>query len=187
MRIDDLKGQKIGICVSGGLDSKSVTARLIEAGLDVVGFTADLAQPDETDIEDIPRRMAPTGAEIAGEATIVNRGMVGTEVLIEYVRLGSPVNTPLGSQTIFLGPGRSYDFSQSFPVLEGKQTFEVQLTAVGHTDEMVTRLAKKGYTVKFRPESQGKIRAEITPDSTVVASGVGTTPQEALTRAYSQV
>ena len=63
MRIGDLEGQKIGICVSGGLDSKSVTARLIEAGLDVVGFTADLAQPDEVDIEDIPRRMAPTGAE----------------------------------------------------------------------------------------------------------------------------
>ena len=63
MRIGDLAGEKIGICVSGGLDSKSVTARLIEAGLDVVGFTADLAQPDEDDIEDIPRRMAPTGAE----------------------------------------------------------------------------------------------------------------------------
>jgi argininosuccinate synthase len=63
MRIGDLKGEKIGICVSGGLDSKSVTARLIEAGLDVVGFTADLAQPDEVDIEDIPRRMAPAGAE----------------------------------------------------------------------------------------------------------------------------
>ena len=63
MRIGDLKGEKVGICVSGGLDSKSVTARLIEAGLDVVGFTADLAQPDEDDIEDIPRRMAPAGAE----------------------------------------------------------------------------------------------------------------------------
>ncbi len=63
MRISDLKGEKIGICVSGGLDSKTVTARLIEAGLDVVGFTADLAQPDEDDIEDIPRRMAPAGAE----------------------------------------------------------------------------------------------------------------------------
>jgi argininosuccinate synthase len=63
MRIGDLKGQKIGICVSGGLDSKSVTARLIEAGLDVVGFTADLAQPDETDIQDVAKRMAPTGAE----------------------------------------------------------------------------------------------------------------------------
>lgn len=63
MKIGDLAGQKIGICVSGGLDSKSVTSRLIEAGLDVVGFTADLAQPDEEDIEDIPRRMAPTGSE----------------------------------------------------------------------------------------------------------------------------
>jgi argininosuccinate synthase len=63
MRIGDLKGRKIGICVSGGLDSKSVTARLIEAGLDVVGFTADLAQPDETDIQDVAKRMAPTGAE----------------------------------------------------------------------------------------------------------------------------
>lgn len=63
MRIGDLQGERIGICVSGGLDSKSVTARLVEAGLDVVGFTADLAQPDEDDIEDIPRRMAPTGAE----------------------------------------------------------------------------------------------------------------------------
>lgn len=62
MRISDLKGEKIGICVSGGLDSKSVTARLIEAGLDVVGFTADLAQPDEEDINDIPVRMAPAGA-----------------------------------------------------------------------------------------------------------------------------
>ena len=63
MRIGDLEGEKIGICVSGGLDSKSVTSRLIEAGLDVVGFTADLAQPDESDIQDIPRRMAPTGSE----------------------------------------------------------------------------------------------------------------------------
>jgi argininosuccinate synthase len=63
MRIGDLEGEKIGICVSGGLDSKSVTARLVEAGLDVVGYTADLAQPDEDDIEDIPRRRAPTGAE----------------------------------------------------------------------------------------------------------------------------
>ena len=63
MRIGDLEGEKIGICVSGGLDSKSVTARLIEADLDVVGFTADLAQPDESDIQDVARRMAPAGAE----------------------------------------------------------------------------------------------------------------------------
>jgi argininosuccinate synthase len=62
MRIGDLKGQKVGICASGGLDSKSVTTRLKEEGLDVVAFIADLAQPDEEDVYDIPRRMAPTGA-----------------------------------------------------------------------------------------------------------------------------
>lgn len=63
MRLEDLKDEKIGICVSGGLDSKTVTARLREAGLDVVCFSADLAQPDEEDIHAIVERMAPTGAE----------------------------------------------------------------------------------------------------------------------------
>ena len=63
MRIHELDNQKIGICVSGGLDSKTVTTRLLEAGLDVQCFSADLAQPDEENIEDIIVKMAPTGAE----------------------------------------------------------------------------------------------------------------------------
>lgn len=62
MRIEQLKGKRIGICVSGGLDSKTVTTRLIKEGLDVQCFTADLAQPDEKDVADIRHRMAPTGA-----------------------------------------------------------------------------------------------------------------------------
>ncbi len=63
MRLTDLQGKKLGICVSGGLDSKTVTLRLKEAGCDVVCFTADLGQPDEKNIEDIRDKMAPTGAE----------------------------------------------------------------------------------------------------------------------------
>ncbi len=63
MRLEDLTEKKIGICVSGGLDSRTVTTRLREAGLDVVCFSADLAQPDEDDIQAIVERMAPTGAE----------------------------------------------------------------------------------------------------------------------------
>ena len=63
MRLTDLQGKKLGICVSGGLDSKTVTLRLKEAGCDVVCFTADLGQPDEENIEDIREKMAPTGAE----------------------------------------------------------------------------------------------------------------------------
>jgi len=63
VKLQDLKGEKLGICVSGGLDSKTVASRLIEDGLDVLCFTADLAQPDESDINDVERRMATTGAK----------------------------------------------------------------------------------------------------------------------------
>ncbi len=63
MQLRDLTGRKIGICVSGGLDSKAVTTRLLQEGLDVLCFTADLAQPDESDVNDIAKRMQATGAE----------------------------------------------------------------------------------------------------------------------------
>jgi len=48
--------------VSGGLDSKTVTRKLVDLGIDVTCFTADLAQPDEHDIRDVAKRMAPCGA-----------------------------------------------------------------------------------------------------------------------------
>ena len=63
MRIEELKGHKVGICVSGGLDSKTVATRLKKAGADVLCFTANLAQPDEKDVNDIKQKMAPTGVE----------------------------------------------------------------------------------------------------------------------------
>ena len=63
MRLIDLKNERLGICVSGGLDSKTVAKRLKEAGADVLCFTADLGQPDETDINNIREKMAPCGVE----------------------------------------------------------------------------------------------------------------------------
>lgn len=63
MRLEQLRGERVGICVSGGLDSKTVTTRLREAGVDVLCFTADLAQPDEEDISGVVEKMKPTGAE----------------------------------------------------------------------------------------------------------------------------
>ncbi len=62
MRLADLKGEKVGICVSGGLDSRTVTKALLEEGIDVVCFTADLAQPDEADIGGVVDKMSPCGA-----------------------------------------------------------------------------------------------------------------------------
>jgi argininosuccinate synthase len=63
MKLEDLKGEKLGICVSGGLDSKTVAKRLVEAGCEVVCFTADLAQPDEEDISGVQEKMAPCGVD----------------------------------------------------------------------------------------------------------------------------
>jgi argininosuccinate synthase len=61
MKLQDLKNERVGICVSGGLDSRTVTRRLLDEGFDVIGFTADLGQPDEKDINDVDVRMAETG------------------------------------------------------------------------------------------------------------------------------
>ncbi len=63
MLLKDLEGKKVGMCVSGGLDSKTVTKLFKEKGIDVVCFTADLAQPDETDINGVIDKMAPCGAK----------------------------------------------------------------------------------------------------------------------------
>ena len=63
MRIQDLNGEKVGICVSGGLDSRTITKKLTEMGIKVLCFTADLGQPDEADIRQIRGRMAACGAD----------------------------------------------------------------------------------------------------------------------------
>lgn len=63
LSILDLKKEKVGACVSGGLDSRTIAKRFVEAGVPVVAFAADLGQPDEADIDDIRKRMAPCGVD----------------------------------------------------------------------------------------------------------------------------
>jgi argininosuccinate synthase len=58
----DLKGQTVAFAASGGLDSCTVTKWLTENGVKVVCFTADIAQPDETDFSTIEKRMRASGA-----------------------------------------------------------------------------------------------------------------------------
>lgn len=62
MNVKDLKGQTIAFAASGGLDSCTITHWLTENGVKVVCFTADLAQPDETDFSVIEKRMRACGA-----------------------------------------------------------------------------------------------------------------------------
>ena len=61
------KGQSIAIAFSGGLDTRCAVAWLTRRGLIVHAYTADLAQPDERDVRDIPQealRHGATGARL---------------------------------------------------------------------------------------------------------------------------
>ena len=65
MVVADLIGKRVALAASGGLDSCTITRWLVEEGVGVVALTADLGQPDEADIADIPERMRTAGAEDA--------------------------------------------------------------------------------------------------------------------------
>jgi argininosuccinate synthase len=60
--VADLKGQTVAFAASGGLDSCTVTKWLTENGVKVVCFTADIAQPDESNFDEIEKRMRACGA-----------------------------------------------------------------------------------------------------------------------------
>ena len=53
MKLADLKGKTVGVCVSGGLDSKTICCVLKDAGVKVKAFSANVGQPDEKNINDI--------------------------------------------------------------------------------------------------------------------------------------
>ena len=55
--VNDLKGQTVAFAASGGLDSCTVTKWLTENGVKVVCFTADIAQPDEANFDEVGTRM----------------------------------------------------------------------------------------------------------------------------------
>src|SRR3954452_1194845 len=60
--VADLKGQTVAFAASGGLDSCTVTKWLSENGVTVVCFTADIAQPDEANFDEVGTRMRQCGA-----------------------------------------------------------------------------------------------------------------------------
>lgn len=62
MKIKDLKGKKVGVAVSGGLDSCTITHWLTNNGIEVVCLVADVGQSDEQDLEVVRQRMLDCGA-----------------------------------------------------------------------------------------------------------------------------
>ena len=82
MKLSDLKGKVAGVCVSGGLDSKTICCVLKDAGVEVKAFSANVGQPDEQDINDIKAKMAPTGVE----TTIVDVTKEMADICFETVK-----------------------------------------------------------------------------------------------------
>ncbi len=56
------RDQSIAIAFSGGLDTRCAVAWLTRRGLRVHAYTADLAQPDEKDVRDVPKEALRHGA-----------------------------------------------------------------------------------------------------------------------------
>jgi hypothetical protein len=70
---------------------------------------------------------SPIGTTLNGHAQIVNRGLAGDKVLIEYMGDGSVI----GQQTIFLKPGQTFDIDKPYVVQAGSHTYGVRLTPYG--------------------------------------------------------
>lgn len=106
MNVNDLKGQTIGFLASGGLDSCTITHWLTENGVKVVSFTADLAQPDETDFAAIEKRMRACGAvdfvALPLQKEIAALGLQGIQAQACYESRYWNV-TGLGRQAITMG------------------------------------------------------------------------------------
>ena len=62
MIAQELKESTVLLAASGGLDSCTITHWMAEQGIDVIGYTADLGQPDEADMQDVKERILACGA-----------------------------------------------------------------------------------------------------------------------------
>jgi argininosuccinate synthase len=97
------KGTRIGIAFSGGLDTRCAVAWMSRQGLDVFAYTADLAQPDETNPANIPPVATQHGARAARlvdcRDALVREGMTAIQCGAFHLSTGGKRyynTTPLG-------------------------------------------------------------------------------------------
>jgi len=96
-------GTKLGIAFSGGLDTRCAVAWLAEQSQEVYAYTADLAQPDEANCDDIPPIAMAHGARAARlldcRDALVREGLVAIQCGAFHLRTAGKVyfnTTPLG-------------------------------------------------------------------------------------------
>lgn len=96
-------GQKVGIAFSGGLDTSAALRWMKNKGALPYAYTANLAQPDETDYDAIPRRAMMYGAENARlvdcRAQLVYEGIAAIQAGAFHISTAGQLyfnTTPLG-------------------------------------------------------------------------------------------
>ncbi len=96
-------GEKVGIAFSGGLDTSVAVAWMREKGAIPYAYTANLGQPDETDIDAIPARAGEYGAEagrlVDCRVSLVEEGFAAIACGAFHLRTGGKAyfnTTPLG-------------------------------------------------------------------------------------------
>ena len=97
--------------------------------------------------------MAITGATATGSATIINRGLVATDVSIEYLQGPLDAPTVLETRTVHLSPGATFDASFDYPIVAGEELYSVRLSTadaelVGADDNI------SSYTLNGLPDLQ---------------------------------
>ncbi len=97
------QGTPLGIAFSGGLDTRCAVAWLAREGLEVHAYTADLAQPDEKDPNEIPPIAMEHGAKAAKiidcREAMVREGIVAIQCGAFHLSSGGKKyfnTTPLG-------------------------------------------------------------------------------------------
>ena len=96
-------GTKIGLAFSGGLDTRCAVAWMSRQGLAVFSYTADLAQPDEKDVRDIPPIALTHGAKqgrlVDTAELLVHEGLIAIQCSAFHLASGGKKyfnTTPLG-------------------------------------------------------------------------------------------
>ena len=96
-------GTRVGLAFSGGLDTRAAVLWMNEQGLEVHAYTADLAQPDESNVGDIPPIALEHGARAAKvidcRDAMVREGIVAIQAGAFHLSSGGKKyfnTTPLG-------------------------------------------------------------------------------------------
>ena len=96
-------GERVGIAFSGGLDTSAAVAWMRELGALPYAYTANIGQPDETDLESIPERAKTYGAVAAKlvdcRELLVQEGLIALQCGAFHITTAGKTyfnTTPLG-------------------------------------------------------------------------------------------